>query len=288
MAIFHHHERPLHFLERGSGSPLLLIHGLGSSGVDWALQVRTLEARFHIIVPDLPGCGYSSALRDGCSIAALAASLWSLIDRLGIGRPNIVGYSLGGAVGLEMALQRPDCVTRLGLVNSLTSYRLDTLNKWLEARISVLLIRLFGMRLLGRLCATRMFPHPWQRSLRERAARSMRWRPRTPASLLYCPISRLPAPLNSHATSCGRRISSNLRAALPHDMQWALKDSDDRGLSADDSCRRDASRSKSLTLRVARSAPLERAVATIMASIWLMGLPADRREALISAYTRRV
>ena len=110
MTIYNHHDRPLHFLERGSGSPLLLIHGLGSSGADWALQVRALEARFRIIVPDLPGCGYSSALRDGCSIAALAASLWALLDRLGIGRPNIVGYSLGGAVGLEMALQRPDSV----------------------------------------------------------------------------------------------------------------------------------------------------------------------------------
>jgi hypothetical protein len=56
------------------------------------------------------------------------------------------------------------------LVNSLTTYRLDTLNKWLEARIPVLLIGLFGMKPLARLCAARMFPQPWQRSLRERAA----------------------------------------------------------------------------------------------------------------------
>jgi len=160
----------LYYLERGCGSPLLLIHGLGSSGADWALQVSALEARFRVIVPDLPGCGHSSALRGGCSIAELATSLWSLLDGLAIVRPNIVGYSLGGAVALEMALQRPDSVPRLGLVNSLTSYRPDTLNKWLEARVSVLLIHLFGMGLLGRLCAARMFPHPWQRSLRERAA----------------------------------------------------------------------------------------------------------------------
>ena len=160
----------MYYLERGCGSPLLLIHGLGSSGADWALQVSALEARFRVIVPDLPGCGHSSALRGGCSIAELATSLWSLLDGLAIVRPNIVGYSLGGAVALEMALQRPDSVPRLGLVNSLTSYRPDTLNKWLEARVSVLLIHLFGMGLLGRLCAARMFPQPWQRSLRTRAA----------------------------------------------------------------------------------------------------------------------
>jgi pimeloyl-ACP methyl ester carboxylesterase len=170
MTIFHHRDRPLHYLERGCGNPLLLIHGLGSSGADWALQVRALETRYRVIVPDLPGCGHSRPLRDGCSIAQFAASLWALLDRLEIARPNIVGYSLGGAVALEMALQRPDSVPRLGLVNSLASYRLDTLNKWLEARIPVLLIHLFGMRLLARLCAARMFPQPWQCSLRERAA----------------------------------------------------------------------------------------------------------------------
>ena len=148
---------------------MLLIHGLGSSGADWALQVRALEGQFHVIVPDLPGSGHSGALRDGCSIAEFASTLWALLDRLKIARPNIVGYSLGGAVALEMALQRPESVPRLGLVNSLTSYRLDTLRKWLEARIPVLMIHLFGMRLLARLCATRMFPQPWQGSLRERA-----------------------------------------------------------------------------------------------------------------------
>ena len=50
----------------------------------------------------------------------------------------------------------------------------------------------------------------------------MRWKPRTPASLRYCPISRPPGPLNLHATSHRRRISSNLRAASPHNMRSAL------------------------------------------------------------------
>jgi pimeloyl-ACP methyl ester carboxylesterase len=170
MTIFKHRDLPLHYLERGCGDPLLLIHGLGSSGADWAFQVRALEGGFRVIVPDLPGCGHSAAHPDGATIAELAASLWALLDRLQIARPNIVGYSLGGAVALEMALQRPNCVPRLGLINSLTSYRLDTVSKWFEARLPVLLIAVFGMRLLGRLCAARMFPQPWQSALRERAA----------------------------------------------------------------------------------------------------------------------
>lgn len=170
MPIFCREDEPLHYLLRGHGEGLLLIHGLGSSGADLALQVRGLEGRFRLIVPDLPGCGHSGLLRGGCSIAKLAASLWALLDHLDIPRPNIMGFSLGGAVALEMALQRPASVPRLALINSLASYRIDHWRKWLEARLPNALIHLFGMRSLGWLCAARLFPHPWQKPLRERAA----------------------------------------------------------------------------------------------------------------------
>ncbi len=170
MPLFIHDGRPLHYLERGHGEPLLLIHGLGSSGADWALQVAALEERFRIIVPDLPGSGHSAPPRRGCTIGGFAEALWSLLTHLGEPRINIVGFSLGGAVGMEMALQRPEAVARLGLINSLASYRLDHWSKWLEAHVPMLLIPLLGMRLAARLAARRLFPLPWQRTLRERAA----------------------------------------------------------------------------------------------------------------------
>jgi 3-oxoadipate enol-lactonase len=169
MPIFIDDGRSLHYLERGRGEPLVLIHGLGSSGADWAFQVSALEGRFRIIVPDLPGSGHSAAPPDGCSIAGFAASIWSLLDHLGAQRVNIVGFSLGGAVGLEMALQRPGDVRRLALINSLATYRLDHWRKWLEAALSLILVPLIGMRWVARLAANRLFPMPWQCSLRERA-----------------------------------------------------------------------------------------------------------------------
>jgi 3-oxoadipate enol-lactonase len=170
MPYFVHNGAALHYLERGSGEPLLLIHGLGSSGADWALQVPALENAFRIIIPDLPGSGHSAPLRQACSIGGLAASLWALCDHLGSPRINIVGFSLGGAVGLEMALMRPDAVRRLALINSLATYRLDHWRKWLEAALSMILVSLVGMRRASRLAAKRLFPLPWQRMLRERAA----------------------------------------------------------------------------------------------------------------------
>lgn len=87
------------------------------------------------------------------SIAGFAAALWSLLDHLGIERLNIVGFSMGGAVAMEMSLQRPDRVERLGLINSLATYRLDHWSKWLEARIPALLVPLIGMKRMARFAA---------------------------------------------------------------------------------------------------------------------------------------
>lgn len=171
MAVFSHDGIDLHYLVRGSGEPLLLIHGLGSSGADWAFQMPVLEPHFRVIVPDLPGSGHSPAPIGGYAIEASARALWALLDRLEFRRANIVGFSLGGAVALEMALQRPAAVPRLALINSLATYRVDHWRKWLEARVPVVLIRLLGMRRLARLTASRVFPEPWQRRMRDRAAK---------------------------------------------------------------------------------------------------------------------
>jgi len=168
--LFRRGDLSLHYLTRGQGGPLLLIHGLGSSGADWAFQAPALEDRFRLIVPDLPGSGHSTATPGDLSIEGFACDLWALLDSLGSAHPNIVGFSLGGAVALEMALQRPEAVPRLVLINSLASYRIDHWRKWAEARVQSTLVRLIGMRRAARIVARRIFPEPAQRSMRERAA----------------------------------------------------------------------------------------------------------------------
>ena len=169
MPFFTQADQDLHYLVRGQGEPVLLIHGLGSSGADWAFQVSALEKSFRVIVPDLPGCGHSELLSQGARIESFATSLWALMDHLQAEQVSIVGFSLGGAVALEMALQRPAAVPRLALINSLASYRIDSFRKWLEARIPATLIPLLGMTRVARLSAARLFPEAWQSQLRERA-----------------------------------------------------------------------------------------------------------------------
>ena len=171
MPFFRNDELSIHYLERGRGEPLLLIHGLGGSGADWAFQVAALEHRFRIIVPDLPGSGHSLPPRAEYTIGGFASALWQLMDHLKIVRPNIVGFSLGGAVALEMATLRPACVPKLGLINSLATYKPRDLRKWLETYVAATVVRMLGMPRAACLMAARLFPEPWQRAMREHAAR---------------------------------------------------------------------------------------------------------------------
>src|ERR1700729_3253656 len=173
MPFFRDDDLSIHYLERGHGEPILLIHGLGSSGADWAFQVAALEHRFRIIIPDLPGSGHSPPPRSGYTIGGCAHALWKLMDHLKIATPNIIGFSLGGAVGLEMATLRPDHVPRLALINSLATYQPRDLRKWLETYVAATVVRMLGMPRAACLMAARLFPEPWQRAMREHAARAM-------------------------------------------------------------------------------------------------------------------
>jgi pimeloyl-ACP methyl ester carboxylesterase len=173
MPFFRDAESSIHYLQRGRGEPLLLIHGLGCSGAAWAFQVAALEHRFRLIIPDLPGSGHSAPPRSEYTIAGFANAMWRLMDHLNIHQTNIVGFSLGGAVALEMASLRPSCVPKLGLINSLATYQPHDLRKWLETYVSATLVRMLGMPRAACLMAARLFPEPWQRAMREHAARVM-------------------------------------------------------------------------------------------------------------------
>jgi pimeloyl-ACP methyl ester carboxylesterase len=152
----------------GCGPPLLLIHGLGSSGDDWAFQRDEFAGHFTLILPDLRGSGRSAKPPGPYSIAQFAADLWALLDALGIDSCAILGFSLGGAVAQEMALAQAHRVSKLALCNALSNYRTDTWRKWMEAHVQVTLVRLLGLRRAARLIANRLFPHEDQAPKRQR------------------------------------------------------------------------------------------------------------------------
>jgi 3-oxoadipate enol-lactonase len=160
--------QPVHWRECGSGETVLLVHGLGSSGADWAFQLGPLGARFRAIAPDLRGSGRSSDARGPFSLAQFGRDLWSLLDALEIDKAHLVGFSLGGAVALEMALQQPQRALRLVTINSLPSYRIDHWRKWMEVKVQAGMVRVLGLPRVARMVAARLFPQPHQAPMRER------------------------------------------------------------------------------------------------------------------------
>jgi pimeloyl-ACP methyl ester carboxylesterase len=115
-------ETRLHIAERGSGPPLVLVHGLGAQlrNFTYAL-VGPLAANFRVICVDRPGCGYSTRpARVSASLPGQAATIAKLLAELGLERPIIVGHSYGGALALALAVNHPESVGGLALLAPLT------------------------------------------------------------------------------------------------------------------------------------------------------------------------
>jgi pimeloyl-ACP methyl ester carboxylesterase len=95
----------LAFDRTGSGDPLVLVHGLGSARTTWLPLLPALSLRYDVIAVDLPGHGESPPLprTEPATPRRLAKRLAALLDELGLERPHVMGSSLGGWVGLELA-----------------------------------------------------------------------------------------------------------------------------------------------------------------------------------------
>lgn len=99
----------LAYTRRGSGEPLVLLHGLGLSRQAWNPITPLLAERFDVIAVDLPGFGDSAALAADTEPhpAAIAAIVAATLGSLGIEAPHVAGNSLGGWVALELAALVP-------------------------------------------------------------------------------------------------------------------------------------------------------------------------------------
>jgi pimeloyl-ACP methyl ester carboxylesterase len=112
----------IHYQEFGDAShpTLILIHGYTASTYVWQTSAPMLaENNFHVISVDLIGFGYSDKPKwFDYSIASQARMISRLMNRLGIGRATVVGSSYGGAVASTLALDYPERVEKLVLVDA--------------------------------------------------------------------------------------------------------------------------------------------------------------------------
>ena len=111
----------------GDGSPLALFHGaMGTINSCFTDLLPALAASRQVVAVELQGHGHTADVDRPLSYRQMAADAAALLEALDIEVADLVGYSLGGAVALELAIQHPDRVRRLVFAGG-TSYRRDGL-----------------------------------------------------------------------------------------------------------------------------------------------------------------
>ncbi len=113
----------------GDGPPLLLLHGYAQSNVMWHKVAPALSQKFRLILPDLPGYGWSEAPRSGKGHApydkrSMARGMIELMEKLGHARFYLAGHDRGGRVSYRLALDHPGRLIKLAVLDIIPTYEM--------------------------------------------------------------------------------------------------------------------------------------------------------------------
>ena len=152
--------------EKGTGDPLVLIHGLGSASYDWRAQIEELADAYRVIALDLRGHGRSEKPRGPYSIPQFAADVSAVLTRLDVRPAHLVGLSLGGMVAFQLAVDTPELVRSLVIINSAPAVLMDSFKMRAVLALRLFILKVFGLRVLGRIIARGLLPRREQQPLR--------------------------------------------------------------------------------------------------------------------------
>ena len=111
-----------HYHDAGTGDPVIMLHGSGpgvSAWATWRLNLPVLAERYRMLAPDIVGFGHTERPDDvRYSLRTWTDHVWDFADAMGLERFSLIGNSLGGRIGLEMAAERPERIARMVLMGS--------------------------------------------------------------------------------------------------------------------------------------------------------------------------
>lgn len=182
MPIIHVNGIDLYYESHGAGDPVLLVHGLGSSTLDWEAQVAVLARHHRVITFDVRGHGRSAKPKQRYSVALFAEDTAALIRALDLGPMHVVGISMGGMIAFQLAVTAPELVRSLVIVNSGPAMPVTTWSQRMMIWTRVAIVRLRGMRTMGTMLADRLLPKPEHAPLRAQFVE--RWAANQPRAYL--------------------------------------------------------------------------------------------------------
>ena len=108
----------LYYETHGQGRPLILLHGGLGTGEMFGPVLPLLAGRHQVIAVDLQGHGRTADIDRPIDVRLMADDIGALIDHLGLAKPDVIGYSLGGGVALHTAAKYPDRIRRVVIVSA--------------------------------------------------------------------------------------------------------------------------------------------------------------------------
>jgi 3-oxoadipate enol-lactonase len=108
----------IHYVEKGSGFPVVLIHGLAGDHTAWAAPMERWSQDHRVLAFDNRGAGQSTQVDEPISTEDMARDTLALMDEVGIDEAHVVGRSMGGAIAQHMALMAPERVHTLVVLAS--------------------------------------------------------------------------------------------------------------------------------------------------------------------------
>lgn len=117
-----------HYLQAGSGDPVVLLHGMLESAWAWRYQIPALATEYRVIVPDLKGFGLSGKEEGDYSFAAVAGEIAQLLSSIGVERFRLVGHDWGALIAARLGADHPHRV--VGYVHVSAALQQLDLSRW--------------------------------------------------------------------------------------------------------------------------------------------------------------
>lgn len=194
----------LHYTDQGQGPVVLLIHGLGSSGMDWEYQLPALTPHYRVLTLDMLGHGQSEKPIHAYSIQAFADDTLAFIQQMDLQQPHIVGISMGGMIAFQLAVDHPEIPASLTIVNSGPEVVPRSFADYRMAGKRLFFAHVLPLKTVSRGLARLLFPKPeqtelrskfeqrWQSNFRPAYLGSMRaivgWSVRDRLASIQCPV----------------------------------------------------------------------------------------------------
>lgn len=151
MSKIHVNGVDIHYEVTGQGDPLLFIHGLASSSRGWHMQVPVFSSYYRVVTFDIRGHGRSEKPLGPYGVEVFAADAIELVRSLGLSPAHVVGFSLGGMIAFQLAIDAPELVKSLVAVNCCPEGHMTTFSNGLACCKQITRVHLKGIKRKGQI-----------------------------------------------------------------------------------------------------------------------------------------